>query len=707
MTSAPALIELPAMTALPIHTHTKATPDYLASLNDEQRAAVEYDGQRGPLLVIAGAGSGKTKTLAHRVAHLAVQGADPQRILMLTFSRRAAAEMSRRVGLIINQVSSAPAAQRPPQFPWAGTFHGIGARLLRDYAERIGLHPAFTIHDRSDSEDLMAIVRHELEFSTTQQRFPTKSTCMAIYSRAVNSEQPLAEVLAQTFPWCAAWEADLKQLFANYVLAKQAQNVLDYDDLLLYWSQMAAEPAFAAELGARFDHVLVDEYQDTNRLQASILLALKRDGRGLTVVGDDAQSIYSFRAATVRNILDFPHHFSPPAQVTTLERNYRSTQPILDASNAVIGLAKERFTKNLWTDRTGSAKPRLVTVRDEADQARYVADQVLECRETGVPLKSQAVLFRTSSHSGALELELTRRNIPFVKFGGLKFLEAAHIKDVLSVLRWAENPRSRLAGFRVSTMLPGIGPVTATKLLDAMDAAHDPVVAMIGFTVPSAAAGDWAAFVKHYVSLNRGESGWPGDVDSTVRWYESHLTRRYDDAVARKGDLVQLQRIAATYGTRERFLTEVTLDPPEATSDESGIPHRDEDYLILSTIHSAKGQEWQSVSVLNVVDGCIPSDLATGTCAEIEEERRLLYVAMTRAKDQLQLIVPQRFYVHQQSGLGDRHVYASPSRFISNKTMQLFESTEWPRPETTREATAGSRSTTRVDLAAKLKTMWK
>lgn len=684
-----------------------AGTDYLESLNDEQRAAVEYDGQRGPLLVIVGAGSGKTKTLAHRVTHLAVQGADPQRILILTFSRRAAAEMSRRVELIISSMIGAPAAQRPPQFPWAGTFHGIGARLLRDYAERIGLHPAFTIHDRSDSEDLMAIVRHELEFSTTQQRFPTKSTCMAIYSRAVNSEQPLAEVLAQTFPWCAAWEADLKQLFANYVLAKQAQNVLDYDDLLLYWSQMAAEPAFAAELGARFDHVLVDEYQDTNRLQASILLALKRDGRGLTVVGDDAQSIYSFRAATVRNILDFPHHFSPPAQVTTLERNYRSTQPILDASNAVIGLAKERFTKNLWTDRTGSAKPRLVTVRDEADQARYVADQVLECRETGVPLKSQAVLFRTSSHSGALELELTRRNIPFVKFGGLKFLEAAHIKDVLSVLRWAENPRSRLAGFRVSTMLPGIGPVTATRLLDAMDAAHDPVVAMIGFTVPSAAAGDWAAFVKHYVSLNRGESGWPGDVDSTVRWYESHLTRRYDDAVARKGDLVQLQRIAATYGTRERFLTEVTLDPPEATSDESGIPHRDEDYLILSTIHSAKGQEWQSVSVLNVVDGCIPSDLATGTCAEIEEERRLLYVAMTRAKDQLQLIVPQRFYVHQQSGFGDRHVYASPSRFISNKTMQLFESTEWPRPETTREATAGSRSTTRVDLAAKLKTMWK
>ncbi|MBK8894857.1 MAG: ATP-dependent helicase [Propionivibrio sp.] len=683
-----------------------ASADYLESLNDEQRAAVEYDGQRGPLLVIAGAGSGKTKTLAHRVAHLTVNGADPQRILMLTFSRRAAAEMSRRVGLIVQQVIGAPATQRPLHFPWAGTFHGIGARLLRDYAERIGLAPSFTIHDRADSEDLLALVRHDLKFSTTQKRFPTKGTCMTIYSRTVNSEQPLAEVLMRTFPWCAGWETELKQLFARYVAAKQAQNILDYDDLLLYWSQMAAEPAFAAELGARFDHVLVDEYQDTNRLQASILLALKPDGRGLTVVGDDAQSIYSFRAATVRNILDFPIHFDPPAQVTTLERNYRSTRPILDASNAVIDLAKERFTKNLWTDRIGSAKPRLVTVRDEADQARYVADGILEMRESGVPLKAQAVLFRTSSHSAALELELIRRNIPFVKFGGLKFLEAAHIKDVLSALRWAENPRDRLAGFRVATLLPGVGPVTAGKLLDTMESAANPVDALIRFQMPNAAAGDWSAFVKHFALLNRAEAVWPGDVESTVEWYESHLTRRYDDAAIRMGDLLQLQRIAATYATRERFLTEITLDPPEATSDKSGVPHRDEDYLILSTIHSAKGQEWRAVSLLNVVDGCIPSDMATGSSAEIEEERRLLYVAMTRAKDQLQLIVPQRFYVHQQAGFGDRHVYASRSRFISNTVAQFFEPTEWPQPDTAEATARQGQRAGNVDLASKLKTMW-
>jgi len=438
------------MTTLCEASQSDATKGYLSSLNDEQRGAVVYDGRQGPLLVIAGAGSGKTKTLAHRVAHLAMQGADPQRILLLTFSRRAAAEMSRRVGLIINQIIGAPAEQAPPKFPWSGTFHGVGARILREYAERLGLHPSFTIHDRSDSEDLLALVRQKLGLCATEKRFPSKGTCMAIYSRAVNSEQPLADVLNAMFPWCANWEAELKQLFDQYVVAKQAQNVLDYDDLLLYWAQMVLEPAFADELGQRFDHILVDEYQDTNRLQASILLALKPDGRGLTVVGDDAQSIYSFRAATVRNILDFPNHFEPPAHVATLERNYRSTQPILDASNAVIGLARERFTKNLWTERVGSGKPLLVTVKDEADQAHYVANVVLECRERGMPLKSQAVLFRAASHSAQLELELTRRNIPFVKYGGLKLLESAHVKDVLSVVRWVENPRSRIAGYRVA-----------------------------------------------------------------------------------------------------------------------------------------------------------------------------------------------------------------------------------------------------------------
>ena len=349
----------------------------------------------------------------------------------------------------------------------------------------------------------------------------------------------------------------------------------------------------AREIGERFDHVLVDEYQDTNRLQASILLAMKPDGKGVTVVGDDAQSIYSFRAATVRNILDFPSQFAPPARVVTLERNYRSTQAILDASNAVIGLARERFTKNLWTERVSSARPRLVTVRDEGDQARCVAERVLEQREQGMALKSQAVLFRSSSHSAQLELELARRGIPFVKYGGLKFLEAAHVKDVLAVLRWADNPRNRMAGFRAARLLPGVGPATATKLLDALDETPDVVSAMEAFKVPPSAAADWDAFLAVFRALRAPTADWPAELEIVTRWYEPHLQRLYDDAPVRQRDLVQLHQIASTYSSRERFLTEMALDPPDATSDEAGAPGKDDDYLILSTIHSAKGQEWK------------------------------------------------------------------------------------------------------------------
>ena len=315
----------------------------------------------------------------------------------MTFSRRAAAEMTRRVERICAQVMGDNAGIMTDALTWAGTFHGIGARMLRDYAEQIGLDPGFTIHDREDSADLMNLVRHELGFSKTESRFPTKGTCLAIYSRCVNAELPIEEVLRVSFPWCAGWRAELSDLFAAYVEAKQAQNVLDYDDLLLYWAQTVGDPALADDIGGRFDHVLVDEYQDTNRLQSSILLALKPGGRGLTVVGDDAQSIYSFRAATVRNILDFPNAFSPAADIVTLDRNYRSTQPILAAANGVIDLARERFTKNLWTERQSAALPQLVTVRDEADQARYIVERVLENRETGAILKQQAVLFRTST----------------------------------------------------------------------------------------------------------------------------------------------------------------------------------------------------------------------------------------------------------------------------------------------------------------------
>ena len=686
-----------------------ANAAYLTKLNAEQRRAVEHGegalDEAAPLLIIAGAGSGKTNTLAHRVAHLIVGGVDPRRILLLTFSRRAAAEMQRRVERITAQIFGAQSGASAGQLNWSGTFHAIGARLLREYARDIGLDQAFTIHDREDSADLMNLVRHELGFSKTRKRFPMKGTCLSIYSRAVNAETPLLEVLENFFPWCAEWESELRALFSAYVEAKQKQNVLDYDDLLLYWAQMMSEGAIAQDIAARFDQVMVDEYQDTNKLQASILLALKPNGRGLTVVGDDAQSIYSFRAATVRNILDFPGHFTPRAQVITLERNYRSTQPILAAANAVIDLASERFTKNLWSDRPSAERPRIVNVADDVGQAQYIVEKILENREAGIVLKSQAVLFRTSSHSAGLEIELTRRNIPFVKFGGLKFLEAAHIKDVLSVLRWVNNMRDRVAGFRVAQMLPGIGPSAAGRLLDRITESGDVAGALAAFKPPAAAIEHWPDFEEMMGLLRRNVVGWPGEMDCVCRWYAPHLERMHEDAAARQADLAQLAQIAATYPTRERFLTELTLDPPSATSDQSGPPLLDEDYLILSTIHSAKGQEWTSVYVLNTVDGCLPSDLSTGSTPEIEEERRLLYVAMTRAKDQLHVMVPQRFFTHGQRGNGDRHVYAQRTRFIPNSLLTHFDHRSWPPPRAAQQGASPAR--TPVDVGAKMRGMWK
>jgi len=687
-----------------------AVAAYLEILNPEQRRAVEHGvlekdcSPRSPLLVIAGAGSGKTNTLAHRVAHLIVNGADPRRMLLMTFSRRAASEMTKRVERIARKVMGDNAGVMLDALHWAGTFHGIGARLLRDYSDQIGLNPAFTIHDREDSADLMNLSRHQLGFSKTESRFPTKGTCLAIYSRCVNAETPIEQVLGASFPWCAGWAAELKELFAAYVEAKQKQNVLDYDDLLLYWAQTMNDSGLAEEIGGRFDHVLVDEYQDTNRLQASILLALKPGGRGLTVVGDDAQSIYSFRAATVRNILEFPAQFSPPAEIITLDRNYRSTQPILAAANGVIDLAKERFTKNLWTERTSGAKPQLVTVRDESDQARCIVERILENRESDTILKQQAVLFRTSHYSGPLEIELTRRNIPFVKFGGLKFLDAAHIKDMLSLLRFVENPRDRVAGFRLMHLIPGVGPASAQRVLDHIAERPDPIAALAHAPAPPRAGEDWTTFIGAVSDLRR--SNWPADLERARLWYEPHLDRIHEDAEIRRADLIQLEQIASGYPSRERFLTELTLDPPDATSDQAGVPLLDEDYLILSTIHSAKGQEWKSVFVLNVVDGCLPSDLGAGTSAEIEEERRLLYVAMTRAKDDLHLMVPQRFFTHGQNAQGDRHVYASRTRFIPERLLDLFEKTTWPLA-TVGTAAHSARQGPRIDFGARMRGMWR
>ncbi|HVP98108.1 MAG TPA: ATP-dependent helicase [Roseiarcus sp.] len=676
-------------------------------LNSAQRLAVEHGigdtAGSGPLLVIAGAGSGKTAMLAHRVAALVLAGADPKRIMLATFSRRAAGQLVRRVErLLERRLGLETAAAATPAY--AGTFHAIGARLLREYAARIGLNPQFTIHDREDSADLMNWVRHEAGLGETRERFPAKAACLAIYSRVVNARGDLSETLGKWFPWAAAHDDALRALFGAYVEAKQRQNVLDYDDLLLYFAQMLAEADIAAEVAARFDHLLVDEYQDTNALQAEIVLRLRPNGAGLTVVGDDAQAIYSFRAATVRNILDFPLAFDPPARVVTLDRNYRSTQPILAAANAVIALAPERYAKDLWTERAHGFLPTLVTVAEEADEARYVAIRVLMNREAGMTLKSQAVLFRASHHSAALELELTRRNIPFVKFGGLKFLDAAHVKDALALLRFAENPRDKIAGFRVALILPGVGPKAADAIVAAA-AADDGFSAMSALALPAKARSGFSDFAALMRRLAARAAPWPAELSDAAAWLKPQLETRYDDALMRIADLEALERIAATYSSRERFLSELALDPPDATSDEAGPPHRDEDYLILSTIHSAKGQEWRSVFVLKSVDGCIPSDLATGSSEEIEEERRLLYVAMTRAMDELTLIVPQRFYIHGQPKGGDRSVYASRTRFIPPALLKHFDLQAWPAapPEEGRRLPEGPR----VDLALRMRAMWK
>ncbi len=682
-------------------------------LNEAQRDAARFGtriaGQAfrsGPLLIIAGAGTGKTNTLAHRVAHLVLEGVSPERILLLTFTRRAAAEMTRRAQNIVaaTLAERAPGAAPAVKLPWSGTFHAIANRLIRRHAARLGLDASFSVLDRGDAADLMDVVRHELGLSKLEKRFPRKDTCLAIYSHRVNTQGTLKRTLIDTFPWCAEWEEDLTRLYRAYVERKLANQALDYDDLLLYWHAMVSEPALAAEIGAQFDQILVDEYQDTNVLQAEILRALRPSGEGVTVVGDDAQSIYSFRAATVENILGFPQQYAPEAKIITLERNYRSTQAVLDAANALIGEGARQYRKTLQATRGAGERPRYVSVADDQAQADYVVARVLEARERGITLKRQAVLFRSSHHSDALELELVRRNIPYVKYGGLKFLEAAHVKDLLAVMRWADNPKNRVAAFRALQLLPGVGPATAERCFVHFEASGHACGALAGFSAPPAAADAWPAFAALMAALAAPEGPWQGQLGRVREWFEPILEQKYDSAQVRSGDLWQLERIAQQYDTRERFLTELALDPPRASGDLAGAPNLDEDYLVLSTIHSAKGQEWDAVHVLNVADGNFPSEFSTGRPDLIEEERRLLYVAMTRAKSELSLIAPLRYYVTQQAKRGDAHVYGATSRFMTRALMARLAQVTWPPAESKMEHTA--RETAAVDVAGKLRAFW-
>ncbi|MGB0716222.1 MAG: ATP-dependent helicase [Phycisphaerae bacterium] len=666
-------------------------PEWLEQLNSAQRDAVTHG--EGPLLVIAGAGTGKTRTLASRVAYLLHQGVSPDKILLLAFTRRAAAQMISQIRDILESSDATTV--------WHGTFHAVANRLLRIYGNAVGLGEGFTVMDQGDAADLLGIIRGELGYAKTSKRFPQKVTLCKMYSHTINAQTPLTDVMKKHFPWCMDEQEAISQIFKAYVQRKRENNVMDYDDLLLFWRLLVHDSPVADLIADRFDHVLVDEYQDTNLLQSDIISGMRARKRNLVAVGDDAQAIYSFRAATIRNILDFPTIFDG-ARVVTLEKNYRSTQTILAASNAVMEQAKERYTKNLFSDKASNQKPILHTCRDDEEQTTAICTRVLEQYESGVALKNQAVLFRSSHHSARLEVELKRRNIPFHKFGGLKFVEAAHIKDTLAYLRVLENPSDRLSWYRVLGLIPGVGLKTAQRMIthllqqtgdnQTIDAGavthsvfsrlkqHPPKAPVQGkeffdglVTLMSACNGldkngSAAAEADDQGSL----PDLPTQVELVRRYYEPLCDTNYENAKMRIRDLEQLANIAAGYRSREKFITDLTLDPPVSTSDLAGPPMLDDDYLTLSTIHSAKGCEWHSVHVIHASDGHIPSDMATSDQDGIDEERRLFYVALTRAKEWLYVYFPLRYY-HSGNPRSDKHSYAQLTRFVDDNVKPLFE----------------------------------
>jgi DNA helicase-2/ATP-dependent DNA helicase PcrA len=556
---------------------------------------------------------------------------------------------------------------------WGGTFHATANRLLRLHGGALGLPAGFTVLDRTDTADLMDLIRSDLGLGEGERRFPRKETLADVYSRTVNARAKLAEILEREYPWCAEDLEAIRAIFERYLERKRAQVALDYDDLLLYWHALCRHPAAGATISDRFEHILVDEYQDTNPLQADILATLRPDGDGLMVVGDDAQAIYGFRSATVRNILEFPERF-PGTTTVKLERNYRSSRPILDATNAVIALSPQRHDKTLWTAREGGERPLLLTCLDERDQADAVCDAILEHRERGTVLRQQAVLFRAGHHSDVLEVELARRNVPFVKYGGLRFLESAHVKDALAVLRIADNPRDEVSWFRVLQLLDGVGPAGARRVMAAVGvtAPGDPMARFLQLpiAVPAPARVELDELRTAFVDLSEARPP-AEDLERVRRLLEPLLRRRYDRPEPRLADLEQLEALAAGFTSRERFVTDLTLDPPTSTSDLAGPPHLDEDYVTLSTIHSAKGGEWDVVHVIHAADGMIPSDMAAGDPDELEEERRLFYVALTRARDTLRVTFPLRYH-RANRGREDRHWYAQLTRFLPEEVRDRF-----------------------------------
>ncbi|HKW47133.1 MAG TPA: ATP-dependent helicase [Gemmatimonadaceae bacterium] len=660
--------------------------DQTAQLNPEQSAAATYGD--GPLLIVAGAGTGKTRTLVHRVAHLLQRGVKAERILLLTFTRRAAHEMLTRAERLVGVVSG---------HVHGGTFHSTGNRLLRTFGQSAGLPKDFSIMDEGDAEDLMGLARANLGYGKQEKRFPKKETLHWIYSRHVNTEIPVEDILGGEMPQFADYTDDVLRIFAEYTSRKIERNLVDYDDLLLFWQLMLEHSAPLAErIAALYDHILVDEYQDSNLTQARILRGMCRTHKNITVVGDDAQSIYSFRGANVHNILDFPQQF-PGAHLVTLEQNYRSTQPILDVTNTLISRAEERFTKDLWTNRAGGEAPWLVAARDEQQQTKFIVDRVLELHEEGTPLREIAVLFRAAYMSADLEIELANRRIPFEKWGGLKFLEAAHVKDVLAFLRVIENPRDDVSWYRLLMLMPGIGDATARAAITSMTERGWEVDAFYDWLPPQRAREAHERLVALLRALRtrsaRGEqeslgTGVSAEIEAIRGLYDDILRERYDRPEARLADLEQLRVIAGGYPNRATFLSAIALEPPQSTQDLALGGDTEDDALVLSTAHSAKGKEWDAVFLMWAVDGYFPLARATADDDQLEEERRLMYVAMTRARNHLVVSYPLNVYntrrgadysMDQLSRFLDRGVRAKMQKYVLGE--DATPAVEAPAPE--------------------------
>jgi DNA helicase II / ATP-dependent DNA helicase PcrA len=640
-----------------LSTSRPSSLDYRKELNDAQyQAATTVE---GPLLIIAGAGTGKTRTLVYRVAHLIDIGVDPRSILLLTFTRRAAEEMLRRASLLIDSRCNQVAG---------GTFHSFANLVLREFGRRIGLSPSFTIMDRPDSEDAIQLLRTEMGFNDKDRRFPRKQMVAEIFSMSVNKQINMADLLEREYPHLYDSLDDLLQLCERYADYKKTKALLDYDDLLTKLRDLLAQDETARQrLSNIYQFIMVDEYQDTNHLQAQIIRLLAATHSNVAVVGDDAQSIYSFRGANFRNIMDFPQAF-PGTRVVKLEENYRSTQPILNLTNQIIQRAKERYDKRLFTRKREGDLPLLVQAESEQIQSRFVCQKILELREEGVPLWDIAVLFRSSFHSFDLELELARHNIPFIKRGGFQFMETTHIKDLLAHLRILANPQDVISWNRVLLLLEGVGPQMSQKITHWLLQGSRPVERLRTFPAKEKIAHELKTLAQVLECASEAE----GPAEQTqylMQYYTPVLKRNHpEDHPKRLRDLEHFQGITDRYRSLERLLTDMALEPPSDSVAGALAVEPDEGPVILSTIHSAKGLEWHSVFIIWALEGRFPSFYNINTDEEIEEERRLLYVAATRAKENLFISYPIKIFDR-----GLRMVLSRPSQFIEGISEELLE----------------------------------